>query len=357
VPRLALAVAVLATLVPAAALAGLIAPGVDLFKTPGNGSTYQSFDSNPIPADFFGPGSDPFTGTVYFTGQPLAPTSALGPTDTVVERTGGTTTVCGGPQVDVPIEIVALSLVSVQPITVTYGGGSPELWDVRVGVSSLGPQVPGTMTLTQTDPIGGTFSATLPVQPRLVFTRIGPPGQQVLDGLPPIQFESQGYWTHQSPPELGICQSPGGVLVDHDANPETPERPIGASSQFVAGIIKMPMSCDGGGGGFGKTLTAEEALLAAHGVLPPQCIVPPQEGAAQLGDKCIFTTPAQAAAMGAVYLGDGTMCLGDLDGNGRDDALPPGVPGAPPWALLAALALLLAAGAWFLTRRRAGSTA
>src|SRR4029077_3421111 len=50
-------------------LAGGIYPGMDLFVTPGGGATKQDFSTNPIPAGFFGPGSDPFTGTITYGGQ------------------------------------------------------------------------------------------------------------------------------------------------------------------------------------------------------------------------------------------------------------------------------------------------
>ena len=46
--------------------------GVDLFVTPADGTTAVDFSTNPIPADFFCPGSAPFTGTVGLQGVPLA---------------------------------------------------------------------------------------------------------------------------------------------------------------------------------------------------------------------------------------------------------------------------------------------
>jgi hypothetical protein len=56
-----------------AGLPGGIYPGIDLFVTPNGGATFQDFSTTPIPAGFFGPGSDPFTGKVVYGGQPIAP--------------------------------------------------------------------------------------------------------------------------------------------------------------------------------------------------------------------------------------------------------------------------------------------
>ena len=56
----------------------------------------------------------------------------------------------------VPIELVQLSLVSVNPITVTYGAGAPELWDVQM---TFLPGPLGSMTLQHGASNGGTFTA------------------------------------------------------------------------------------------------------------------------------------------------------------------------------------------------------
>lgn len=67
----------------------------------------------------------------------------------------------------VPIELVALSLVSSQPITLTYTGGqNPDFWDVRVRLSSSNLQPQGQITI-QPGPCangGGTFKSTRPLR-------------------------------------------------------------------------------------------------------------------------------------------------------------------------------------------------
>ena len=70
-----------------------VAAGSDLFLTPagpggGPGLTYADLSSDPIPADFFGPGSDPFDGVIYLRGNPFMVPGPAGieMADTIVER-------------------------------------------------------------------------------------------------------------------------------------------------------------------------------------------------------------------------------------------------------------------------------
>jgi|GEM_PF-1799185 len=149
----------------------------------------------PIPPGFFGPGSDPFIGQICYRGEPLGatPFGDFAVADTVVRRPAGDPfdrCALPGFDVDIPIEIVALNLVSVNPITVTSNGGqNPQPWNVRVNLSDLAlPQ--GTMTVRKTHCNGGTWSSVLPVQAKFTFTQVQPPFQvQVLDtaafGFPP----------------------------------------------------------------------------------------------------------------------------------------------------------------------------
>ena len=257
--------------------------GIDLFTTPAGGATYQDFGAMPIPPGFFDPGSQPFTGLVELRGQPLDPASALGPTDTIVKR-DATAAIPNpsSPPVTIPIEIVALNLVSANPITVTYSAGPAEQWNLQVALSSAQPQPLGTMTLMSsgcTCPGAGVFESNLPVLPRLIFTRVSPPAVRVLDfgalAIPPIQFQTlDGHYSNTDPGTLGLIQAPGGLLVDHDADPGTPRvGPLpGTSANFFAGV--RPLRCDSTGCSpvisVVKRMTHEQALLAAHGVLPAQ---------------------------------------------------------------------------------------
>src|SRR5438093_6218048 len=96
-----------------------INPGIDCFTTPRGGTTYLSFASDPLPADFFGPGCAPFDGSVPLMGIPLQtfPPGAAGQADTIVQRLQSVNVPPGG-SATVPIQIVALQLMSVQPFQV-----------------------------------------------------------------------------------------------------------------------------------------------------------------------------------------------------------------------------------------------
>ncbi len=180
--------------------------GDDLYRTtPG---AQSSWASGPIPPNFFGPGSDPFAGTAPLQGVPILPLGpssegfcggfsgglggpvssnplqptdpacgGSGPTDTIIRRLGPGSMTEGG-STNIPIEIVALSLQSVSPITVTYGGGgSPEPWMVQVSLAPV-TQPGGTMNLVRS---GGANSGNrsisgLQVIKRYTFTDVGTAG-------------------------------------------------------------------------------------------------------------------------------------------------------------------------------------
>ncbi|UCE37110.1 MAG: hypothetical protein JSW00_16735 [Thermoplasmata archaeon] len=210
--------------------------GFDYFTTVT--PTYQDFGGTPIPADFFGPGSDPFDGIVYYQGVSIGP----GDTDTIVERKSDADLPPPFPSSEtVPIELVALSLKSEAPITITYNGLNPELWDIDVAVSAATPSE-GTMTITRTDTNGGTLDSTLNVYPAFTFTRISDGAVLYLDTgeipiLPPIPFTASGVPWVDTSPDPYIIGSPG-----------------------------FYPSCDENG----KVLTIAQSDYAAHGILPAQ---------------------------------------------------------------------------------------
>jgi hypothetical protein len=143
------------------------------------------FSGDPIPADFFGPGSLPFEGTVSLTGVPIGPAG----TDTIVERGP----VMGGVET-VPIEIVAMELRSIAPIEVDFGTGT-SFFDVFVHLDPSPPST-GQMQLQQTSPSGGTIGGSFfdvfttielgPVVPGPSLTL--PHNETLFISLPPVQF-------------------------------------------------------------------------------------------------------------------------------------------------------------------------
>ena len=256
-----------------------ISPGYDLFTTPSGSNTFVQFANNPIPADFFGPGSDPFYGRIELQGAPMntVPPGILGPTDTVIRRLDAATLPSCGAGDEIPIEIVALNLVSVSPITVTFNGGQfNELWDVNGCLSGSAPQPTGTMTIHHDCDAGGTFTSQMFVLPNFTFTQVDDPqNQRIFDfgveGLPPIELDnSNGYWTH-SDPSFNIISSPGGVMIDRDCDGAT-ETTIGPGSNFFAGVVGSPCYCGYEPYGYDLVITDYQNPYgwAGLGIMPSQ---------------------------------------------------------------------------------------
>ena len=138
-----------------------VAAGNDEFETAGDGETFHDFGGSPIPAGFFGAGSNAFSGLVALQGVPLAPGSNV---DTIIQRhqtvsfPGGSTT----------LTMTGLSLTSMSPITVTFNNGTPsQQWNMAVGLSDYKIST-GSMKINSS-----TFDSTLKVWPKFTFTRVG----------------------------------------------------------------------------------------------------------------------------------------------------------------------------------------
>jgi hypothetical protein len=266
IAAIALAVVILA---PAPATADDVLPGSDLFET-ATGHTHVDFGPFPLPPGLFGPGSDPFTDLVPLEGVPLPdfPPGAAQGADTIVERLDPAILgIC--PDLDtIPIEIIGLRLTSIAPISVSFNAGaSSSLYTIDSSLSQVVPQLPGVMTIRHECPEGGTFDSTLPVTPRLVFTKVaGALGiaTLILDPAPALSLVGSGDWSHTDG-GFGIFTSPGGS-VDADGDGLIDDL-FPPTSNFFAGVNHVPCGC-GGGGTACRTLTLEEALLGAHGVLP-----------------------------------------------------------------------------------------
>jgi hypothetical protein len=162
-------------------------PPPDPHRTLGSDYTYMDFgrggESESVPADFFGPGSDPFDEIVDLVGDPFDPDSSDSSTE--IQRADHVTFPGPPPSTTttpIEVEILALSLASAEPITVTYYGGmQQEQWDLHVGLSDI-PQEQGGLTADLTHDNGGMYHATIPVTPKLTFTKVGDPGEvRVLD--------------------------------------------------------------------------------------------------------------------------------------------------------------------------------
>ncbi len=203
--------------------AGDVVAGSDLLTTLGAGQTLVDFGVDPIPMDFFGPGSDALTSQVPLEDVPLVdlPLGTAQGADTIIERLQ-TAVLASCPSEDtIDIEIVALHLRSIEPVTVTFDGGNGACnglgdpnpcctgpgtgdceteWQLDATLSPMIAQPTGSMTIRQDCPEGGSFSTDpLLVTPRLMFTRIsGTLGTSpaILDPAPQIDFSADGFWAH-----------------------------------------------------------------------------------------------------------------------------------------------------------------
>ncbi|MCP4593702.1 MAG: hypothetical protein GY842_23445 [bacterium] len=194
-------------------------------------------ESPPIPADFFGPGSEPFEGQVCLMGEPLTgtPWGDWEVADTLVLRSADPFDRCEVPSPDervVDIEIVALNLRSIEPITVMINA-MPTQWDVSVDLSDT-PAPMGQLGARKTHCNGGTYWSTLPVQPRFTFSRVDIPGEiQVLDtalhGIAPVMLQQPDHpWVSDADPQL-FLDSP--YCTDFHPAIDDPEQTVDCDCQ------------------------------------------------------------------------------------------------------------------------------
>ncbi len=177
--------------------------------TLGNGAAYP-----PIPAGFFGATSNAFQGTIPVRGTAVSVPD--GPSSTILQRDDDPLQLSDlpGSAGSVQIELVALSLVSVDPVQVTHNDGSTSQWAMDV-LLPPDPQIPGFLNAQKTHNNGGTFDSFFDVAPILLFTRVGAPSEvRVLSGLPSLQLQVQGAdWVHTVDPGLGIDVDPAALFV------------------------------------------------------------------------------------------------------------------------------------------------
>jgi hypothetical protein len=242
-----LALATLTVLATAASADAQLAPQFSLFQTDPSQNVFRFAGSSAIPAGFFTPDSQTFEGAANFGGDPLVTFQGqdVGNADTVVERTADAAPgPDGSPGQPAPIELKALSLVSVTPIEVQTGSG-PQLWDVRATLSPSRPST-GSVTLTQTQPKGGTFDSQLTVYPVFTFTRLSDGTQRVLDvgALPDGQRPDDPVVGDNTPWRAG-CVLPALEVANLNSGFCAGQRPSG-----------------------GTTLTIEQGKELQHGIRP-----------------------------------------------------------------------------------------
>jgi hypothetical protein len=180
-----------------------VIPGFDFWET----DPLQTYADLPLPQGLT---------RVYFDGVPLGPNDS---TDTMIRRHTGPGPIGVGQQAIIPIEIVALNLVSVQPVQI-FG----QLYDVT---GTAVPSPIGSMNIQKTHPNGGTFSSSLPVQAQLTFTNVNNPSDTFQQPFSK-QFQGNGLWSH----------TPGPMARDTIA---TPAGGLHAGIHPVTGV-KVPVT-------------------------------------------------------------------------------------------------------------------
>jgi hypothetical protein len=117
------------------------------------------------------PGGEFGTGEVHG----FAPVTGIVNCDTQVQRQADASFPNIGNSATIPLQIQSLSLKSVSPLAVTYGGGSTNFFDVFIGLTP-GPEPIGSAVLTRTGDWTGIFNSVVPVQYRITFTNENPLG-------------------------------------------------------------------------------------------------------------------------------------------------------------------------------------
>lgn len=222
--RLIVALALLTLAALPVTAAERIEDGADVWRT-ATGTTFTSFEKNPIPAGFFCPGSKPFTGRIALRGEPLktAPAGSLGNVDTIVRRLDAAAFNENG-EASTRIQLLALSLAGVKPFDSGCG-----LFDVKVSLA--GEQPVTEMKILRTSPQGGTYLAPLKLNVKLAFI---PVGGKVAAGELTNQVSlgpaSGSVWSYARK-----APSRSTVRVDTDGD-GTPDTLMPAASNFVAGV-------------------------------------------------------------------------------------------------------------------------
>jgi len=237
-----------------AAMTTYIPAGNDEFETTGNGETYHNFQASPVPAGFFGTGSQKYSGLVPLVGVPVNP--GVSDTDTIIHRnqdvfTPGSTT----------ITMTGLNLVAMNPITVTYNDNHTEAWNVRVNLSDLKASG-GSMTFNSD---GSAFDSSLGVYPKFTFTRVSDGTTKVLDtgsgGLAPQPALAINPGP-QPLPTIAPCRV---IAVNDFQSVAQASRSVNAA---VAGCAPVTLTSTNSPWPITRPISEQE-LLASHNASPP----------------------------------------------------------------------------------------
>lgn len=231
---LAIFALVLALAVPAVAADRVIANGVDLWRTPGDGTSFADFSKQSIPAGFFCPGSKPFTGRIVMKGIPIASNrpGALGNADTIVQRLDNATFNKRG-VATTRIQMRAMQFEGLTLVKTACG-------DFKAFVRLDGEQPVTTMRIVRDNQKGGRFFAPIWVNIKISFEPVGRQTTEVWEirkelRFPPAELQE---WTGGRGPS-GIPRVSGFVKVDTDSDGAL-DTFLPGTSNFVAGLSPFP---------------------------------------------------------------------------------------------------------------------
>jgi hypothetical protein len=256
-PRV-LVLVVLSLLLALPALAGsaAITNGIDLWRTPGNGSTFVDFSQEPLPAGFFCASSAPFTGRVVFAGVPVKtqPAGVLGNADTVIQRlddapfakglavrplgirqADGTlrqvdaSSFRGQEMATTRLQVKAISFASTQPVRTGCGS-------FTVKASLAGAQPVTQMVILRDNEGGGRFYAPLSLNVKLTFTPTG--GGPALETVRQVRFPAKPLSVWSEAPSREVVYD-SFVRVDSDADGAV-DVMLPGTSNFAAGFKDLP---------------------------------------------------------------------------------------------------------------------
>ncbi len=179
----------------------LVPKGEDCWKST-DCDTQASFCIDPIPQDFFDPGSEAWKGRIDLKGP-----DGNEP-DTRLTRKQD----MFFPGWDIrqtPIALTTLDLEGCDVITVEMADGSEVAWEVRVEESEAPPEEDGTLLVSRHYDNGGVFAARFPVHVKYVFTKVGDPEEvreldTGLEGLDPLELQTvaQPTWVAELEPQI-----------------------------------------------------------------------------------------------------------------------------------------------------------
>lgn len=203
--------------------------GVDVWRTPADGSTFVDFAKTPIPAGFFCPGSAPFTDKVALRGEPIVtgtPGAFGGTADTIVQRLDDAVFNKQG-VARTRIQFRALSLKSIAPIETECG-------KFTIFATLDGVQPITRMVITRESKTGGRFTAPLALNVKVRFEPVGQVTKEALEIPVTVRFPG----TVKMPWHKATAPVPSGfVLVDTDGD-RVADTYLPGSSNFIAGMSK-----------------------------------------------------------------------------------------------------------------------